>query len=160
VGKFVVTPPPDTPTEGEAPDARPRDLVDRPDMFGLWGKPMRPAEGVDPADARFIAANLQHWIANAVREEVLMRRSNLATLLPTLTTTSAEFTFDRVSRLQHGDEPFTLADLLIWSTRFESVRNMLTSSLGDTTRGTPAATTVAPASEPGAVRSTHRPHRS
>src|SRR5690606_25061171 len=47
---------------------RPRDLVDRPEMFGLWGKPMRAAPGVDPADAAFIAANVQHWVANAIRE--------------------------------------------------------------------------------------------
>src|SRR5690606_42125565 len=68
--------------EGEA--RRPRDLVDRPEMFGLWGKPMRAAPGFDPADAAFIAANVQHWVANAIREEVAMSMSNLATLLPTL----------------------------------------------------------------------------
>src|SRR5690606_9253306 len=55
---------------------RPRALVDRPEMFGLWGKPMRAAAGVDPADAAFIAANVQHWVANAIREEVAMSRSN------------------------------------------------------------------------------------
>src|SRR5690606_30690952 len=63
----------DAGTDAAAASARrPRDLVDRPEMFGLWGKPMRAAAGVDPTDAAFIAANVQHWVANAVREEVAM----------------------------------------------------------------------------------------
>lgn len=132
----------------DAPDdagaaARPRDLVDRPEMFGRWGKPMRAAADVDPTDARFIAANLQHWVANAVREEVLMLRTNLATLLPTLQTTSAELTLDRISRLQHGDEPMRLDDLLIFARRFDSVRDILVSAFGDASR--PAVATTPPA---------------
>ncbi|WP_417564186.1 hypothetical protein [Microbacterium sp.] len=130
-------------TDAGVPAARPRDLVDRPDMFGRWGKPMRAADGIDPTDARFIAANLQHWVANAVREEVLMQRSNLATILPTLQTTSPELTLERVSRLQHGDEPMRLDDLLIWARRFDSVRDILTSAFGDASR--PAVNTTPPA---------------
>jgi len=132
------------PTRGDAAaaadDMTPRDLMDRPDMFGRWGKPMRAAAGIDPADARFIAANLQHWVANAIREEVLMRRTNLATLLPTLAVTSPEMTLDRVSRLQHGDEPMRLADLLVWARTFDAVRDILTSAFGDATRA-PVSTT-------------------
>ncbi|WP_308492674.1 hypothetical protein [Microbacterium terrisoli] len=130
-------------SDAPTPTTRPRDLVDRPDMFGRWGKPQRAAAGIEPTDARFIAANLQHWVANAVREEVLMLRSNLATIVQTLKTTSPEMTLERISRLQHGDEPMRLDDLLIWSRRFDSVRDILTSAFGDATR--PAVATTPPA---------------
>jgi len=141
VTEFVFNPRRDA-TEDAGDIVRPRDLVDRPDMFGRWGKPMRAAEDVDPADARFIAANLQHWVANAMREEVLMLRTNLATLLPTLQTTSPELTLDRVSRLQHGDEPMRLDDLLVFARRFDSVRDILVSAFGDASR--PAVATKPP----------------
>ncbi|MFC7787387.1 hypothetical protein ACU045_00280 [Microbacterium sp. MAHUQ-60] len=110
---------------------RPRDLVDRPEMFGLWGKPMRAAPGVDPADAAFIAANVQHWVANAIREEVAMSLSNLATLLPSLDPTSPEMTFDHIAQVRRGEIPMTLTDLLVWSRRFEAVRDIVTSTLAD-----------------------------
>ncbi|MGB3730425.1 hypothetical protein [Microbacterium sp.] len=110
---------------------RPRDLVDRPDMFGLWGKPMRAAAGVDPADAAFIAANAQHWVANAIREEIAMELSNLASVLPTLDPTSPEMTFDRIAQVRRGEIPMTLADLLVWSRRFPAVRDIVTATLGD-----------------------------
>ncbi|HTN55406.1 MAG TPA: hypothetical protein VLZ82_04420 [Microbacterium sp.] len=110
---------------------RPRDLVDRPEMFGLWGKPMRAAPGVDPADAAFIAANVQHWVANAIREEVAMSLSNLATLLPSLDPTSPDMTFDHIAQFRRGEIPMTLTDLLVWSRRFEAVRDIVTSTLAD-----------------------------
>jgi hypothetical protein len=110
---------------------RPRDLVDRPEMFGQWGKPMRAAAGVDPADAAFIAANVQHWVANAIREEVAMSLSNLATLLPSLEPTSPDMTFDHIAQFRRGEIPMTLTDLLVWSRRFEAVRDIVTSTLAD-----------------------------
>lgn len=125
---------------------RPRDLVDRPEMFGLWGKPMRAAAGVDPADAAFIAANVQHWVANAIREEVAMSRSNLATLLPDLDPTSPDMTFDRVARFRRGEIPMTLTDLLVWSRRFDAVRDIVTSTLADRPH---AASRVAPPADGG-----------
>ncbi|GAA3777080.1 hypothetical protein GCM10022240_30650 [Microbacterium kribbense] len=141
---FVFNPMRDEPAASTG-DVPPRDLVDRSDMFGRWGKPMRAAAGVDPTDARFIAANLQHWVANAVREAVLMERTNLASLLPTLQVTSPDLTLERVSSMQHGDEPMRLVDLLIWARRFDSVRDILTSAFGDATRA-PVAT-LPPADE-------------
>lgn len=122
------------PTRDEPADAtgrRPRDLVDRPEMFGLWGKPMRAAAGVDPRDAAFIAANVQHWVANAIREEIAMSMSNLATVLPTLDPTSPDLTFDRIAQMRRGEIPMTLTDLLVWSRRFEAVRDIVISTLGD-----------------------------
>ncbi|QAY60023.1 hypothetical protein ET475_08485 [Microbacterium protaetiae] len=154
MSEFVFNPMRDAPDD-TADGPRPRDLVDRPEMFGRWGKPMRAAAGVDPTDARFIAANLQHWVANAVREEVLMLRTNLATLLPTLATTSPELTLDRLSRLQHGDEPMRLDDLLILSRRFDSVRDILVSAFGDATRP-PVATKPPQEGGMGPVLTTRR----
>ncbi|GAA3939140.1 hypothetical protein GCM10022383_16450 [Microbacterium soli] len=133
-------------TETDAVGRRPRDLVDRPDMFGQWGKPMRAAVGVDPADAAFIAANVQHWVANAIREEVAMERSNLASVLPSLDPTSPEVTFERVARLRRGEIPMTLTDLLVWSRRFGSVRDIVTSTLADAPH---AASRLSPPSDGG-----------
>ncbi len=135
---FVFNPRRDAP-EDSAEIVAPRDFVDRPDMFGRWGKPMRTAAGIDPADARFIAANLQHWVTNAVREEALMMRTNLATLLPSFTVTSPEFTVGRLSRLQHGEVPLQLDDLLVLARNFDSVRDILVSAFGDATRPAVAA---------------------
>jgi hypothetical protein len=134
----------DPPTDAAAGAARrPRDLVDRPEMFGLWGKPMRAAAGVDPTDAAFIAANVQHWVANAIREEVAMSMSNLATLLPSLEPTSPDMTFDHIAQFRRGEIPMTLTDVLVWSRRFEAVRDIVTSTLADRphvgTRMTPPA---------------------
>jgi hypothetical protein len=128
---------------------RPRDLVDRPDMFGLWGKPMRAAAGIDPADAAFIAANVQHWVANAIREEIAMELSNLATVLPSLDPTSPEMTFDRIALLRRGEIPMTLTDLLIWSRRFDAVRDIVASTLADRPH---AASRLSPPSDGGMGR--------
>ncbi|HEY5223701.1 MAG TPA: hypothetical protein VIJ18_11735 [Microbacteriaceae bacterium] len=132
MGTFVAGPISDAASDSGT--ARPRDLVHQPEMFGQWGKPMRPAEGIAVEDARFVAASVQHWVANAIREEVATRRTNLASLLETLSVKSPELTFHRAVSLQHGDEPIQLVDLLVWASNFESVRKILVSSLGDDSR--------------------------
>lgn len=133
MGTFIAGPIADSTSDSVA--ARPRDLVHQPEMFGQWGKPMKPADGISVEDARFVAASVQHWVANAIREEVAARRTNLASLLETLSVSSPELTFHRAVSLQHGDEPIQLADLLVWASNFESVRRILVSSLGDGSRG-------------------------
>jgi hypothetical protein len=110
---------------------QPRTLARDPEQFGQNGDPLEPAEGVDAADARFIAANLQHWVANSVREGVLLGRTNLATMLTTLTTTSPEMGYDRVLSTLRGYELMQLHDLVAWSTKYDSVRSIVTLVLNE-----------------------------
>lgn len=146
VGPFTEMREASRPEAAEVDGRRPRDLVDRPDMFGRWGKPMRAAAGVDPTDAAFIAANVQHWVANAIREEIAMSLSNVATLLPTLDPTSPDITFDRITQVRRGEIPMTITDLLVWSRRFEAVRDIVTSTLADRPH---AASRLTPPSDGG-----------
>ncbi|HEU0256449.1 MAG TPA: hypothetical protein VFQ96_01265 [Microbacteriaceae bacterium] len=109
----------------------PRRLAKDPEQFGQNGDPLEPADDVDPADPRFIAANLQHWVANSVREGVLLGRTNLATMLTSLTTTSPEMGYDRVLSTLRGYELMQLHDLVTWSTKYDSVRSIVTLVLNE-----------------------------
>lgn len=124
------------PTGDEGSALAPRDLMAHPEWFAQFSDPLDPAEGVDPSDARYIAANTQHWIANRVREGVLMHRTNLASFLDTVSITSPELTFDHVSRTLHGHEPMGLSDLVVWANEFDTVREILTTVFADSIRTT------------------------
>lgn len=110
---------------------QPRTLARDPEQFGQNGDPLEPADGVDPGDARFIAANLQHWVANSVREAVLLGRTNLATMITKLTTTSPEMTYDRILSTLRGYELMQLQDLVTWSSNYDSVRSIVTLVLSE-----------------------------
>lgn len=97
-----------------------------PEWFGQFSDPLDPADGIDPADARYIAANTQHWIANRVREGVLLERTNLASHIDALRITFPGLTHEHVSRTLHGQQAMTLADLVVWANEFEPVREILT----------------------------------
>lgn len=115
----------------------PRDLMAHPEWFAQFSDPLEAAEGVDPGDARFLAANMQHWIANRVREGVLLNRTNLASFLETLSITSPQLTFDHVSDTLHGLEPMQLADLVVWANEFDTVREILTAVFADSIQQPP-----------------------
>lgn len=114
----------------------PRDYMAHPEWFGQFSDPLEPADDVDAADARFIAANTQHWISNRVREGVLMNRTNMASFLGELSITSPDMTHDHVSRTLHGNEAMTLADLVVWGNEFGPVREVLTTVFEDSFRPT------------------------
>lgn len=105
--------------------AAPRDFVAHPEWFGTFSDPLDPADDIDPADARFLAANTQHWVSNRVREGVLANRTNMASFLGELSVTSPEMTHEHVSRTLHGNEPMTLSDLVVWGNTFSTVREVL-----------------------------------
>lgn len=117
--------------DGDDPTDGPRTLFAHPEWFGQFSDPLDPADGVDPADARFVAANTQHWIANRVREGVLMDRTNLASYLADLRLTFPGMTHEHASKTLHGYEPMALADLVVWGNEFDTVREILQTVFAD-----------------------------
>ncbi|WP_105034773.1 hypothetical protein [Cryobacterium aureum] len=110
----------------------PRNLVDFRKQFGKSSAPLRPAPGVDAADPRFLAAQLQHQVANAVREAVLAQGLSLEAFLtrrePDQDSTPSPppgMTYDRVVRINRGETLMQLADLVSWAQQFATVRALL-----------------------------------
>ena len=112
----------------------PRTLAFNPAQFGKSSESLQPADGIDITDARFMAANLQHRVANAIREGILARASRLESFLATLTPTSPGMSYDRVVRIQRGETLMQLADLLAWVGQFPTVRTVILTELDEATQ--------------------------
>jgi hypothetical protein len=93
-------------------------------QFGKTGSPLRPAKGVDAGDPRFQAAQLQHLVANIVREELLAQNLTLQRFL-LVSPKSAAMSYDRLVRIQRGETMMQLADLYNWANIFPAVRRFL-----------------------------------
>lgn len=103
----------------------PRAMADAPRQFGKSSEPLRPAPGYKVTDPQFIAAQLQHRVANAVREAML-RGGSLEIFVRNLNPRPPGMTYDRLVRIQRGETLMQLADLVNWAHRFETVRAILT----------------------------------
>lgn len=101
----------------------PRRLVTQPKQFGKTRLDLEPAAGVDPADPRFVAAQLHHHVANAAREAILARGHSLDSYTTKLQ--APGMTYDRLVRMQRGETLMQLADLMNWTQHFENVRTLL-----------------------------------
>ena len=104
----------------------PRLIVSNSKEFGKSSLNVLPAAGIEPEDPRFLAANLQHRISNAIREETLRTGANLQSLLEGFALESPGMSYDRVVRIQRGETLMQLADVLAWSARYASVRKIAT----------------------------------
>ena len=106
----------------------PRTLVRVRKQFGKSSVPLHAAPGVDENDPRFLAAQLQHQVANAVREAGLVRGMTLEQFVLSESATSLQpgLTYDRLIRIQRGETLMQLADLVSWARRFDTVRAILT----------------------------------
>lgn len=102
----------------------PRTLAAVSGQFGKTGSPIAPAEGVAEDDPRFQAAQLQHLVANKVREELLGRGLSLKDFLATVTD-SGGMSFERLIRIQRGATMMQLTDLFNWAMFFPAVRRAL-----------------------------------
>lgn len=98
----------------------PRSVVSQPKAFGKVRGLLTPAEGVDVADARFRAANLQHVLANAVAEQLLLRDLGPAADYNALRRPNG-LSADRVRRVFRGETAAQLADITYWATQFPEV---------------------------------------
>jgi len=103
----------------------PRAFSAAPQQFGKSSKPLRPAAGYGARDLRFVAAQLQHRVANAVREELLDMQMTLEDLVKSMRPPSPGMTYDRLVRIQRGETLMQIADLMNWAQRFGTVRSLL-----------------------------------
>ncbi len=100
-------------------------------QFGRSSALLQPAPGIDASDPRFLAAQLQHRVANGVREAVLAQGLGLEALLAKLTSDGGlsamppGMSYDRAVRINRGETLMQLADLMSWAQQFETVRELL-----------------------------------
>lgn len=106
---------------------KPRDVVQLPRQFGKSGLPLFPADGVLADDPRFLAAQLQHQVANVARESMLANGHSLLSYVDQLSEAPG-LTYERLVRIQRGETLMQLADLMAWAQRFEPVRALLARS--------------------------------
>jgi len=94
-------------------------------QFGKVGARLQPAEHVDPLGPRFIAAQLQHRISNALREALIGEGTNLETYASNQTRSVPGMSYDRLVRVLRGETLMQLADLVTWAQQFDNVRALL-----------------------------------
>jgi hypothetical protein len=101
----------------------PRALVAEPKQFGKTSLSLTPAVAVDPDDPRFLAAQLQHRVANSAREAMLARGHSLESYATSMQ--APGMAYDRLVRIQRGETLMQLADLVNWAQHFDNVRPLL-----------------------------------
>ena len=106
---------------------KPRDVVRLPKQFGKSSLALVAAEGVESKDPRFLAAQLQHLVANAVRESIMAEGHTLPSYVDHLGDVPG-MTYERLLRIQRGETLMQCADLMAWAGRFELVRSLLAHS--------------------------------
>src|SRR4051812_35646192 len=81
---------------------KPRTYAQSDKQFGKTASPLTPAEGISFEDPRFQAAAFQHYIANLVREILLVRRQTLHRYVDRLPSKTPGIGYDRLIRIQRG----------------------------------------------------------
>ncbi|MFC9559868.1 hypothetical protein [Agromyces sp. NPDC056965] len=107
----------------------PRTLSAVPAVFGRSSALFVPTEGLEVGDPRLRAAQLQHLVANAVREEILARGETTEQYLATVDAALPGRSYDRMSRLLRGKTQMQLADIMFWADRFDRVRHVVEAEL-------------------------------
>lgn len=113
---------------------QPRELVAARTQFGKSSEHATPASNVSATDMRFVSANLQHLVANAVREGLLARDEHLKGYVSRLEPSLPGMSYDRLVRILRGETLMQLADLLHWADEFEGVRTVLRRQLNTSHR--------------------------
>ncbi|MFB6611814.1 hypothetical protein ACFCVO_15905 [Agromyces sp. NPDC056379] len=100
----------------------PRSLCMVPTVFGRTSALFVSVDGFNVGDPRLRAAQLQHRVANAVREEILARGQTLEEHLAEIDANVPGLSYDRMVRLLRGKTQMQLADVLFWADQFDRVR--------------------------------------
>ena len=103
----------------------PKSLAASHRQFGKSASDLVAADGVDPRGPRFQAAQLQHKIANSVRESLLATGVNLETYAERHRSTIPGMSYDRLVRILRGETQMQFADVVTWASQFPTVRAML-----------------------------------
>ncbi|MFM9919730.1 hypothetical protein [Lacisediminihabitans sp. H27-G8] len=123
---------PSLPTTGPIHDTRafkfqPRNFVQESKQFGQSSRALTAAKGVGKDDPRFLAAQLQHHVANAARESMLAQGYSLRSYVDQLHNVPG-MSYERLVRIQRGETLMQFADLMAWASRFGAVKHLLTAS--------------------------------
>ncbi len=101
----------------------PRSLADNQKKFGHTGSLLLPHEAHEARTPHEGAAELQHAIANRIREYLLDKNTDLKSFCEN-TKLGPGLTYERFQRINRGETMMTLTDLMFWSTvipRFHEV---------------------------------------
>lgn len=113
---------PATPTAFE-----PRQLAKNPKQFGKSSVPLIAAPEVVVSEPKFLAANFQHLICNALREALLSNSMTIDQFATELLGTVPGIGYDRLGRVLRGETQIQIPDIVAWCQRFKNVRRVVVS---------------------------------
>ena len=119
-----------TPTRGAdtATTFEPRRCAAAPKQFGKSGADLLPTSGMHSSDPRFVAAQFQHRICNAVRESLLAGGMTIEEFARELKAGDVPGAgSDRLGRVLRGETLMQIADLVALAARVSGVRTILMS---------------------------------
>ena len=118
------------PTRGAdtATTFEPRRCAAAPKQFGKSGADLLPTSGMQSSDPRFLAAQFQHRICNAVRESMLAGGMTIEEFARELKAGDVPGAgSDRLGRMLRGETLMQIADLVALAARVSGVRTILMS---------------------------------
>lgn len=104
----------------------PRQCAAAARQFGKSSSDLLAAPGMQVSDPRFMAAQFQHGVSNAVREWMLSRGSTIDEFARELKAEQVPGAgSDRLGRVLRGETLMQIADLVAFATRAPGVRTIL-----------------------------------
>ncbi|MFP7761841.1 hypothetical protein [Marisediminicola sp. LYQ85] len=104
----------------------PRALATQKKAFGISTIPLTPVDKKRATGPRWRATELQHQVANAVRESLASEGTNLrAWVTKNEDQLPAGLSYDRLVRIQRGETLMQIADLFHWAAVFPRVASLL-----------------------------------
>jgi hypothetical protein len=112
-----------TPKTGMA--FKPKKLAMTPKQFGKSARDLTPASGIDKDSAKFLAAQFQHRVCNAVREGLLGAGMSINEFAKKQRDLIPGMGYDRLVRVLRGDTLMQIADCVAWASLFPEVRSVV-----------------------------------
>lgn len=103
-------------------------MVAQRGAFGKVSRSIEPAEGVDPADPRYRAAILQHFLARWIRDALGIRGVTPAEFLASVPDAPG-LSVDRQRRVLRGETTATYTDLAFWAGHFPFIARQMSAYL-------------------------------
>ncbi|MCY7290405.1 MAG: hypothetical protein LH624_19720 [Cryobacterium sp.] len=107
----------------------PRSLADNPKKFGRTSTQLATGPMETPHQA---AAELQHAVANRIREHLLDQNTNIRTFCAT-NELPPGLSEDRSQRLLRGETMITITDMLFWARQIPDLAPFIGATLGQLT---------------------------
>jgi hypothetical protein len=101
---------------------KPKTVALTPKQFGKSASPLEPATDVDATSVKFLAAQFQHRVCNALREGLLSRGLTINGFATQYSDLIPGMGYDRLVRVLRGDTLMQIADCVAWAEQFPGVR--------------------------------------